>query len=243
MKRLPLLNLNLSVPRDDRSYEHFFRDPHDHAETKENYRELNVSDLEDVHEWMRTHPMKTVTLLQEGQVTHRKHSRYGTITSIFNVVDPSPNPLPTRCVKTYEVEHNKYSEETLSRHFDNEVFFQNKAYKNLNNKTIEVIGVMYTLRIPQIYGVNKGRYSAQIEMEYIPMIKGQISKPIVDAVDKLLISNGIFHNDMNKGNITERDNTIILLDFGSADYKEATPLGGKRKTKRGSKRKRYTKRR
>lgn len=239
MKRFPGLSLNFSAPRE--SVE--FRDPHNHAVIRENYRELTRNDSREVHTWMENHPMREVELNPQG-VTNRKYGKYWTITSIFNLEENDP----LRCVKTYQVkpyqdENNKDSEDTLSRHFDNEIFFQNKAYRELNNTTLTVDGITYTLRIPQIYGVKKEQYMAQFEMEYIP-IKGALPKPIVSKVNSYLLSNGIFHNDPNTKNISEGyDNTIVVIDFGSADYKVSNAMGGKRTKRSRSKRKRYTKRR
>jgi len=205
-----------------------FKDPHDHATTKENYRQLTEKNETFIQEWIQQHPMRHHVELEDlsGVIYNNKTLPHGSIKSFFgrSLYDS------TRCFKTYELNNTNRTEsyELFSRNFDNEIFYQHKAYNKCNNHNIDVNGVNYTLRIPIIYGVNKKLDNAQFEMEYIP-VEGVVPKNVVDRVNEFLIQKGIYHNDLHKKNIVfGGHNVIVVLDFGSADYKKSSSMGGKR---------------
>ena len=179
-------------------------------------------------------------------------------------------------MKIYLFRDNKASPYTFSLHkFYKEVYYQTKAHRTTD--TDSTLNTGETLIIPEIiqYGTiepndklkdylrelmglpesnNENIKMAYIVMDNVEQYEGEPlnDKNLVKSIDTKLQSHGIFHNDLSTyGNVfyNEKDNKVIVIDFGEADYKKdmyRNPFKGglvsNRNNRSAKKRTNYTKR-
>lgn len=206
--------------------------------------------LREIDDALRTKLLSTPLYTRGLEVIHSGRKTRGTHTqtvTVFRSVDG-------KVIKQYETEPfnpKEFGKEDCDKIVFNvkkEAYFQQTVEELLKKEGLlvqEGLSV-HSVRCPQLYGVYLGDYMQQLVMEFIETSDIKVLKEIrVSVINALEKRTNVYHNDPNSGNVKygADGRTIVVMDFGSADYFINHPRGGRRKKSRNkrSRRKRFTK--
>jgi hypothetical protein len=210
--------------------------------TRSSTRDLDKADTQETNTWIRKHKQRRPYDIN-GSIYKGKKYMFSKIKHVIVSIDEDPNYI----IKTYYIapqdiphvdeEDEEYIKDNAStalmdRHkltdfVKREITFQRKTYFTFNSSIIDGIPIF----VPDVTGVYIDDKCAfvQICMENYTLLDAEVSKEIVARIDDEFKQKGIWHNDLNQGNIRYTYNGIVLLDFGSADYTLAHKQGGRTK--------------
>jgi hypothetical protein len=138
--------------------------------------------------------------------------------------------------KTFHLEAEEGAQRKLMDLVMNEVRFHLRAYNVVLQYPTEIKDQhqqLHRVKIPKLESVWFGPLVAQLKMEYIDFHPSLTpTKKMYDQLERFY-SPYFYHNDFNSGNLKyDREENLVLLDFGSGNFFKSDRKGGTRRLRR-----------